>query len=311
MNFKAFILISLLVFISGCVKRSEFKTIHLYMMDTLVQITLPRESSKEFAGVELEMQTLVDFVKVMSNEISSNKDAVQIDEFVYNLLKDEARYFSLSGGRFNSTVITISSLYGFPNKEKSIPDSEVLEEVKGFALGGRVEFWEEDGRYFAKGGGLKIDLSSFAKGAIIDEASDYLKSRGVKNFIINAGGDLYASGLNSGKLWRVGIADPNNRGKYIRSLEISNKGVATSGTNERFFITDNGTRISHLFDGLTGEPSDRYQSVTVIADRSKEADALSTMYFFMTEDDIRSHCLPNNIIVYIVDKDSNLVAICE
>jgi thiamine biosynthesis lipoprotein len=103
----------------------------------------------------------------------------------------------------------------------------------------------------------------------------------VDNFLIQAGGDMYVAGLHDGRPWRVGIRDP--RGPVDRSfaaLDLSEGAVSTSGDYERFFV-HGGRRYHHILNPATGEPARGARSVTIVANTSILADALSTGVFVM------------------------------
>jgi thiamine biosynthesis lipoprotein len=132
--------------------------------------------------------------------------------------------------------------------------------------------------------GTKIDFGGIAKGYAVDRAKDILISRGIKNSLINLGGNIFALGNAPGKKnWRIGVHDPRNKGKLLHSFELTNRAISTSGNYERFFEI-RGKRYSHIINPITGIPCQGIISVTVVADSAEEADALSTAIFVMGEE---------------------------
>jgi FAD:protein FMN transferase len=106
-----------------------------------------------------------------------------------------------------------------------------------------------------------------------------LKSMGVRNAIVDAGGDLMTMGSKNSKPWSVGIQHPREKNKLIGVCKPHRSmAIVTSGDYERFFIVD-GKRYCHIIDCRTGKPADRYQSVTVAASSCGIADAMSTAIF--------------------------------
>ena len=100
---------------------------------------------------------------------------------------------------------------------------------------------------------LKINLSSIGKGYGIDLIGRKLDQLGIKNYIINIGGDILTKGHNSKREnWVIGIENPNLKEKLIKEIvNITNKGLATSGDYKNFF-TKNGNRYSHIINPKTG-----------------------------------------------------------
>jgi thiamine biosynthesis lipoprotein len=99
--------------------------------------------------------------------------------------------------------------------------------------------------------------------------------------MIQAGGDLYVSGLRDGKPWRLGIRDPRGPADRIfAAIDLSNGTFSTSGDYERYFIR-NGRRYHHIIDLRTGEPATACRSVTLVTDRAVIADALAKGVFVL------------------------------
>ena len=88
-----------------------------------------------------------------------------------------------------------------------------------------------------------MDFSGIAKGYIVDQAAEFLKKRGWKNFLVDAGGDMMISGRNSeGEKWRIAVEGvPEEK----LMLEISGKGIATSGISRKKWQI-NGKKFHHL-----------------------------------------------------------------
>ena len=126
---------------------------------------------------------------------------------------------------------------------------------------------------------MEVDLGSIAKGYAADEVVKILKQEGIRSAIIDLGGNIYALGSkNSDNNWKVGIQDPfSDRGKVIGAVEVFDKTVVTSGIYERF-IEEDGVRYHHILNPKTGYPYETdIAGVSIIADNSIDADALSTL----------------------------------
>ena len=155
-----------------------------------------------------------------------------------------------------------------PNKEDllTVKDAVRIENIKLL----------ENEKIVLKNKLSRIDLGGIAKGFAVDEAAKIFRAYGFNNFLIDAGGDVYVSGLNcSNKPWRVGIRSPFNNSKIYDIVSLSNAAVTTSGNYERYFDI-NAQRYSHIIDPQSGYPQERVVSATVIAPSAQEADVLST-----------------------------------
>lgn len=118
------------------------------------------------------------------------------------------------------------------------------------------------------------DFGGIAKGYAVDKAVYFLKSHGIKNAIINAGGDMYCLGRGKdGDPWRVGIRDPLQKSRNLATLLLKDRAVATSGDYER---------PSHIVNPKTGKPANaKMSSVTVLAKDCMTADVLATAVFVL------------------------------
>jgi thiamine biosynthesis lipoprotein len=124
---------------------------------------------------------------------------------------------------------------------------------------------------------LLLDLGAVAKGLAIDLAAQELS--GLAGFVINAGGDLLARGLNpDGEPWRIGIRHPRLAGELLTSLRVTDAAVGTSGDYERPAPSGDG---HHIRDPIFGGTADAAVSVTVIAPTAAAADVLSTAAFVL------------------------------
>ncbi len=124
----------------------------------------------------------------------------------------------------------------------------------------------------------QIYLSSIGKGFGVDLVADTLKGFGLKDFMVEIGGDLYVAGLNEGgEKWQIGIESPDALSRRAYEIaSVSNMGMATSGDYRNYFEQD-GLRYSHIIDAQTGRPiTHQTASVTVLAENAMLADAWAT-----------------------------------
>jgi thiamine biosynthesis lipoprotein len=300
-------------FIASCVKKSaapEYEVQVLNLMGTEVQITVPKENAALIAQTGALIKTVADTIIADCAKIAKAEGETEVSEITYRLIEKSFYYRELSGGRFNPSIYSFSKLYGFPEGPFVTPEPAALSAALKLLNSHEVGLRTGDGRFYADGGGLSVDLGGFAKGWIVDAAAEFLRGRGVKNFIVNAGGDLYAAGTKGGMIWRFGITDPNKTLEYLSAVNLEDKALATSGNYEREYTTDKGDRISHIFNALTGENVRIHKSVSVIAESAESADALATIYFMLTEAEIKELCENLSTPVFIVSKDDKQIRLC-
>jgi thiamine biosynthesis lipoprotein len=120
-----------------------------------------------------------------------------------------------------------------------------------------------------------LDYGGVAKGYAIDKAINILKKHGIKNAIVNAGGDLRSIGSKGDKNWRVAIRKPNSEDILAVITVQGDESVFTSGNYERY-KEFNGQRYAHIIDPKTGKGVDQIVSATIIAENGTKADAAAT-----------------------------------
>ncbi len=128
--------------------------------------------------------------------------------------------------------------------------------------------------------GVRIDLGGIGKGFTVDRAIATLGMDA--NAMVNASGDLYAAGGGpDGDGWYVGVQDPFDSARDVCVLNVSDRGVATSGSVKRHW-TISDTRYHHLIDTRRGTSSDsELLTVTAIALTATHADVLAKTAFLL------------------------------
>ena len=150
---------------------------------------------------------------------------------------------------------------------------------------------------------LALDLGAVAKGFAIDLAARELD--GLPGFVINAGGDILARGLNAdGESWWIGIRHPRRPAELLTSLRVTDAAVCTSGDYER----PRAAGGHHIIDPVAGGSAGMAISVTVIAPTAVVADALSTAVFVLGPKAGMRLLEAQGVDGLIVEPDLNIVA---
>ena len=216
-----------------------------------------------------------------------NKNAglkpVKVSKELFNLIRRAKKVSELSKGAFDISYASLDNIWQFDGTMDGFPDSATVKKSVAKINYQKIELNETACTVFLKEKGMKIGFGSIGKGYAANKVKKLLVGLGVKNAMINAGGDLIAwgEGINNEK-WKIGIADPQKEKAYISWLEINDMAVVTSGNYEKF-IEINGVKHSHIINPKTGYPVLGLKSVTIICPDAELADALATTVFVMGE----------------------------
>ncbi len=152
--------------------------------------------------------------------------------------------------------------------------------------------------------GMLLTLDGIAKGYIADAASRVLARCGLRDHMVNAGGDIRVSGRNAeGRPWTIGIQHPGDRNSLIAAVPVTHGGIATSGSYENSY---NARRTRHhLVSHLTGKSAD-VSSVTVRAQNAMEADALATALALMPPAQALQFAQKAQASAFIVDSQGRM-----
>lgn len=172
-------------------------------------------------------------------------------------------------GAFDPTIGNRMAARGFNREYRSGTVLDAAEDAG--AVTWRDVVLDSDRRTISLLRPLTLDLGAVAKGLAIDTAARELAP--FRDFAIDAGGDLYFSGINpQGEPWTAGIRHPHHDREFLATLRVSGKAICTSGNYER---------PGHLLNPRTGHPADLAASSTVIAPSAMLADALATAAFVL------------------------------
>ncbi len=186
-----------------------------------------------------------------------------------------------SGDSFDPCLGEACALWDVEHRREPPPEGE----ARRFAGGGlyrQLEVSRHQGEtiVYYHSPAIALDLGGIAKGWAVDRAVDALRAQGIRDAIVEAGGDLYAMGHSErGDAWEIGVQSPTNPHEIVARFALTDRAVATSGDYRRFFDY-HGRRYSHLLDPRTGEPRQtREHSVSVEAETCMDADAGATAVF--------------------------------
>jgi len=191
------------------------------------------------------------------------------------VLQQSRRWHELSGGCFDITVGPLTKLWRTGRKSKRLPSIFEIENAKKSCDWKSVAFDSESNISFLKPDML-LDLSGIAVGYIVDMAFEKMVGCGSTILLVNAGGDIRVGDAPpDSEGWRVIVAGLGKTSPPLAMLRLKNCAITTSGDLNQYVEID-GHRYSHFVDPHSGEPIERRQSVTAIANKTLDADAGAT-----------------------------------
>ena len=202
---------------------------------------------------------------------------VVVDDETALLLDYAAACHEMSDGRFDITSGALRRAWSFDGGTR-VPEPEVVAAALAHVGWERVGWADHT---LTLPAGMEIDFGGIGKEYAVDRAAALIASRTDAAFLVNFGGDLFASGARrEGRPWAVGVDDPVRPGEApVYRLEIERGGLATSGDARRFVVHD-GKRLGHILDPTTGWPvADAPRSVTMLASTCMEAGTLCTLAY--------------------------------
>ena len=237
---------------------------------------------KEIERVERRLSSHLETSEIAAINREAALRPVRVSGETFSILTRALKYSRTFNGLFDVTIGPLSREWGFNGSDAiQPPDSLRIQALLRLVNYRNMLLNHADSTVFFAQKGMRIDLGGIAKGYAIDRAAKILKDRGIGSFLINAGGDIYASGRKpDGSKWIIGIKHPRKPQALLAAFELSDFAVATSGDYERFVIV-RGKRYHHILDPRTGYPATGSQSATVLAPTAEKADVLATYLFIL------------------------------
>ncbi len=287
----AFLFSALFPALAGCGKTASPRTETVFALDTVVQITYYRDADKNAVMEALsackayeKLFSRTDPESALYRLNHANGEETEVPEELYKFLLEVQKYAVRYPDYFDITLGAVSDLYDFKSENPEVPSDAAVSEALSHTGIEKVSFLG-DRKIRLLDKGLSLDLGAVAKGYIGERMKEMLENAGVRSALLNLGGNVLAIGKRpDGRAFSIGIQDPEHEDRMIKTVDVSDACVVTSGNYERFFIKD-GVRYHHLIDPETGRPAENgLESVTVVTEDSFLADLLSTLLFVAGKD---------------------------
>ena len=215
----------------------------------------------------------------------NNNMSVTLDTLFIEVFERSMEVSRKTDGKFDITASPFINAWGFGFKDMENVTKEKIDSMKSFV--GYEMIRIENGVVIKDDPRVQINTSAIAKGYSCDVVADVLQRHGIKNYMVEIGGEITMRGKNEkGNCWRIGIDKPTDDSSAMQRelqtiLSICDKAVATSGNYRNFYVKD-GIKYAHTIDPQTGYPSEQdILGATVIADDCMTADAYATAFMAM------------------------------
>ena len=265
-----------------------------YYLVSLVDV--PKNLSKKKIEIEIK-NTLLKANKILSNwdksseisELNNNKTIkpIQISNELLDVVSEANSINIKSNGFFDITLDPLIELWGFGYSKgkiiERVPNKDKIRDTLTLVNQNLLLEINSNNQLIKKNKNVRLNLSAIGKGYGIDLIGKKLDYLNINNYIIDIGGDIFAKGHNkNNKDWVVGIENPKLNEKLIKEIvNVSNKGVATSGEYKNYFSKD-GTKYSHIINPKNGMPiTHSTKSVTVVDKNAMSADGWATALIAM------------------------------
>lgn len=331
---RSVMLLLLSLLLSACGKELIYQE-QGYVFGTLVEVTVygtdEVHAKQGIAEVMHEFQRLHDLLHAWKpSELSSLNTAIaqgkrqSVSAELAAMLQDAAQLSSQSEGLFNPTIGGLIQTWGFQADDFKavLPDEKKIAAlVKANPQMKDLAFTTEcsptprsspDGRgvcVASRNRAIKLDLGGYAKGYALDRAAALLKQQGIRNALINIGGNVLAIGQHGERKWRVGIQHPRTPGPMATVELKDGEAIGTSGDYQHYFMLG-GKRYCHLIDPRTGQPVQGVQAVTVLTHGARAgvlSDAASKPLFVSGSYGWRNAAQKMNISEALLIDDSGTV----
>jgi thiamine biosynthesis lipoprotein len=219
------------------------------------------------------------------SRINNGDTTITVDPILSEVFQKSKRIYKETAGFFDPTVGNLVNAYGFGPKNENIDLTD--EEIKAaMQFVGLNKVSLKNGKIVKEDPKIYLDFNSIAKGFGIDVVARFFDEKKIDNYLIEIGGEIRAKGTKEGnKPWLIRVVDPrkaaNNEG--FKTINLSDKSMATSGNYRKFRISADGKKYVHTINPKTGLAIEsNLLSASVIASTDcADVDAYATAFMAM------------------------------
>ena len=240
----------------------------------------------------------------------NRNEPVEEDTLFQRVFRNAMQVSALTDGAYDVTCAPLINLWGFGFSRMDSVTPARIDSLRQFIGFQKVRL--EGNRVVKDDPRLIMNFSSIADGTVCDMIAQRLEQEGVRNYLVEFGGEMRVRGVNpSGQNWRLGITKPTDDTLGInQALEQivafpRPLGMATSGNYRNFYVKD-GKRYAHTIDPRVGTPVQRdILSATIVAPDAMTADAFATAFMVLGAEEAKAlHRKVPDIEYFIIRADS-------
>lgn len=300
------------LWISKAGKRAEFISLYGFTQGTTYRITYESEKGAIYqAAIDSVLSRVDNSLSIYQpgsviSKFNRNVPGTVADELFTEVFNKSLEVYNTTGGAFDITVGPIVNALGFGSSDTMEVDSMLINRLHRLVGMDKVRLG--NGQLFKSDSNIVLDVNAIAQGYTVDLVAGLLQQKGIKNYMVEIGGEVRAQGKNqSNRIWQIGIDKPqegnNMPGADLQTIiALDNQSLATSG-NYRKYYEKNGIKYVHTINPSTGYPIiSNLLSATVIADDCSTADAYATALMVMGLDKsvafLKQHSFLDAYLVY-------------
>lgn len=220
------------------------------------------------------------------NQAIANHQAIEVPDSVKTFIQTSQKLSAQTDYLFDPAIGQLINMWGFHSEDWHGPPPPEAQRQAWLSKRPSIkDIYFKESQLVSRNPNVQLDFGGNAKGLALDIAAQTLADAGIKNALINIGGDIKALGFKKHQAWSIGIQNPNNPKQAIAKLQAqAGDSIFTSGTYQRYFDWQ-GQRFSHIINPNTAWPADSFASVTVIHEDAITADTAATALLIAGEQD--------------------------
>ncbi|HZL10043.1 MAG TPA: FAD:protein FMN transferase [Prolixibacteraceae bacterium] len=286
------LLIVAVALLTSChTRKSEYLKISGFAQGTTYNITYENSKNEDYSqAIDSILKafdqslSIYDSSSVISR-INNDDPSVEADDWFIDVFNKSAEINAVSEGAFDITVGPVVRAWGFSTGPVAKHDTAYIDSLEQYVGMDKVKL--EGRKIIKKYSGVKLDVNAIAQGYSVDVVCNFFQKKGIKNYLVEIGGEVRGKGTNAKDIyWHIGIDRPVDDnmlpGNELQAIiEINNKALATSGNYRKFFV-ENGIKYAHTINPKTGFPArNTLLCTTVVCDDCITADGYATSFMVL------------------------------